>query len=350
MIKQLVIRGYVEFLDLKGGDGLSIGNIWRQETFQGNTQKRNYFEGWYFKLIDKSRKTILAIIPGISIGESRLDAHAFIQIIDAVTGKTEYHRFAFTEFKADKDKFNIQIGCNQFSDHGIELNLSNENSRILGKLCFDQIEKYPQSFFNPGIMGPFSFIPIMECYHAVVNISHTISGSLSINEFPIDMTGGEGYIEKDWGRSFPQSWIWLQANHFEHPGTSFMFSVARIPWLGRSFTGLISFLKTDQGFYKFATYNGGKIQHIKMDGDTLEVSLKNAAYNLEFTANYTKGGILKAPKNGMMHREIEESITAYVTLHLADRKGNKIFQGSSQWVGMEIAGCLDEIIPRLKGE
>lgn len=75
-----------------------------------------------------------------------------------------------------------------------------------------------------------------------------------------------------------------------------MFSVARIPWLGRSFTGLISFLKTDQGFYKFATYNGGKINHIKVDGDTMEVSLKSSAYILVFTANYTKGGILKAPK------------------------------------------------------
>lgn len=130
MFDCLVIRGYVQFPDLEGGDGLPIGKIWRQETFQGNKQKRNYFEGWYFKLIDKSRKTILAIIPGISIGESRLDAHAFIQIIDAVTGKTEYYRFAFDEFKADKDKFNIQIGCNHFSDKGIDINLSNQNSRI----------------------------------------------------------------------------------------------------------------------------------------------------------------------------------------------------------------------------
>ena len=323
---------------------MSIGKVWRQETFQGGQQQRNYFEGWYFKLIDKSRTTVLAIIPGISIGESRLDAHAFIQVINAVTGKTEYYRFAFEEFKADKDKFNIQIGCNHFSDQGIELNLSNQNSKIIARLSFDKIEKYPQSFFNPGIMGPFSFVPGMECYHAVVNISHMISGNLSLNEIPLDMTGGEGYIEKDWGRSFPQSWIWLQANHFENPATSFMFSVARIPWLGRSFTGLISFLKTDQGFYKFATYNGGKIKHLKIEGDTLEVSLVSFAYNLEFTANYTKGGILKAPKNGLMHREIEESITAEVTLHLSDRKGNIILQGSSQWVGMEIAGCLDDLI------
>lgn len=325
---------------------MTIGKIWRQDTFQGNRSKKNYFEGWYFKLIDKSRKTIFAIIPGISIGESLADAHAFIQIIDAVKGKTEYYRFAFEEFKTDKNKFDIHIGCNHFSDKVIDINLSNENSRIFGRLCFDNIEKYPKSFFNPGIMGPFSFVPFMECYHGVVNISHTINGILNLDKIQIDMTGGEGYIEKDWGRSFPQSWIWLQANHFEDPGISFMFSVARIPWLGRSFTGLISFLRTDHGFYKFATYNGGKIQHIKIDGDTMEVSLKSPEYLLAFTAKQTKGGILKAPKNGLMLREIEESITAEVALKLSDRKGNEIIQSSSKWVGMEISGTLDDIISR----
>lgn len=50
-----------------------------------------------------------------------------------------------------------------------------------------------------------------------------------------------------------------------------------------------------------------------------------------------------------MRREIEESITAEVVLNLSDCKGNKIFQGTSKWVGMEIAGCLDDIISRPVG-
>lgn len=318
---------------------MAIGRIWRPETFQGIHQKKNYFEGWYFKLIDQPRKTVFAVIPGIAIGRNRQDAHAFIQVINAVTGHTEYYRFALDAFSADDHRFDVSIGENRFFDGGIEINLQNATTRISGSLLFERVERFPKSFFSPGIMGPFSFIPGMECYHGIVNMSHAIVGSLLINEELIDMTGGEGYIEKDWGRSFPQSWIWMQANHFEERGASFLFSVAHIPWLGRSFTGLISFLKTKAGFYRIATYNGGTVRHLSLKGDTIEACLKSPAHTLEFTATYAQGGILKAPKNGMMHREIEESITARVELRLLDRRGNTIFEGSSNRVGMELSNA-----------
>jgi hypothetical protein len=323
---------------------MSIGSIWRPETFQGRSRKKRYFEGWYFKLIDQQRKTVLAIIPGISIGESLADAHAFIQVIDAVKGKTEYYRFAFEEFHADKQKLLVTIGENTFSDSGMKLNLRNENTTLSGELRFTNIDPYPKSFFRPGIMGPFSFVPGMECYHGVVNIRHTINGSLNRNGTQIDMSGGEGYLEKDWGRSFPKAWIWVQANHFEEAGASFLFSVARIPWLGKSFTGLIAFLRTKNGFETFATYNGGKIRSIQLEGNLLEVTLTNAKHVLHFSTNYSGGGILKAPKNGLMSREIEESITATTTLQLLDHSGKLLFQGTSQWTGIEIAGGLDEIL------
>jgi tocopherol cyclase len=38
----------------------------------------------------------------------------------------------------------------------------------------------------------------------------------------VDFSGGSGYIEKDWGRSFPRAWIWAQSNTFTQPGTSFL--------------------------------------------------------------------------------------------------------------------------------
>lgn len=323
---------------------MPLGRLWKPETFQGRKKKKDYFEGWYFKLIDKPAKTVLAAIPGIAIGENGEDAHSFIQIIDAVTGYTEYFRFGFDEFKAEKGRFNVRIADNCFSDKSMKINLENENFRISGDLEFKNIRKLPKSIINPGIMGPFSFIPTMECYHGIVNISHTIDGVLDINGVPTDISGGEGYIEKDWGRSFPSSWIWMQGNHFENFRASFMFSLARIPWMGKSFTGLISFLYTDTKFYRFATYNGGKILESEIDGNNLYVKMKNMSYILEFRAKYSKGGILKAPKNGMMTRLIEESITAEVKVKLSDRKGNVLFDEKSDRVGMEISGTLDEIL------
>ena len=323
---------------------MGIGKIWRPETFQGRNRKKRYFEGWYFKLIDQRRETVLAIIPGISIGESLADAHAFIQVIDAVRGKTEYYRFAFQDFHADEREFFVKIGENTFSNHGIKVDLYNESTSLSGELHFTDIDAYPKSFFHPGIMGPFSFVPGMECYHGVVNIRHTIHGTLNHNGVQIDMTQGEGYLEKDWGRSFPKAWVWVQANHFEESGASFLFSVARIPWLGKSFTGLIAFLRTSQGFLTFATYNGGKIRSMQRNRDEIDVTLTNANHVLRFSTSVPGGGILKAPKNGLMSREIEESITATTMLQLFRKNGELLFEGTSQWSGIEIAGGLDEIL------
>ena len=318
--------------------------VWHQEAFQGTHRKKGYFEGWYLKLIDEPRTTVFALIPGVSIGRTKEESHAFIQLINAVTGKTEYFRFPYDAFSADQKKFDVSIAGNHFWDGGVEVDLHNETTSLKASLRFENIEKYPTSFLHPGIMGPFSFVPGMECYHGIVNIRHTICGSVVYNGAEMDMTGGEGYIEKDWGRSFPRSWIWLQANHFDAQNASFMFSIARIPWLGTTFTGLICFLRTDDGFYRFATYNGGTVTRVHTDGDRIEVSLKNAKHALSFTAYYQKGGILKAPKNGMMLREIEESITAEVEVTLGDHRGNVLFRDCSNRVGMELAGRLEEII------
>ena len=53
--------------------------LFNPEIFQGKYKKRNYFEGWYYKLFDSTFMHPLIIIPGISMNQS--DSHSFIQII-----------------------------------------------------------------------------------------------------------------------------------------------------------------------------------------------------------------------------------------------------------------------------
>ena len=50
------------------------------------------------------------------------------------------------------------------------------------------------------------------------------------------------------------------------------------------------------------------------------------------------GGRLRAPVDGLMDREIVESITAEVWLRLSDRHGEILFESVSSEAGMEI--CL----------
>ena len=82
-------------------------------------------------------------------------------------------------------------------------------------------------------------------------LNHSLSGILNVNGTLLNFENGKGYIEKDWGTSFPEAWIWMQSNNFSTSDTSFSFSVAKIPWLGKFFIGFISFLYYNKRVFPF---------------------------------------------------------------------------------------------------
>ena len=314
-----------------------IKKIFNPEIFQGKHKKTNYFEGWYYKIIDSEMDNVYAVIPGVSLDEKTNDTHAFIQVLDAHSTEVNYFRFDISEFRFNEKKFEVWIGENHFTDSEIKLNLEGEELQIKGELAFHNLVKYPKKILSPGIMGPFTFIPTMECYHGIVNIHHEITGQLIISGDEIDFDQGYGYIEKDWGRSFPESWIWLQSNHFHEEDVSVMFSLAKIPWLGKSFTGLISFLRIKERIYLFATYSRAKVSKLEKSDNHLSIVLQDKNYTMELEVENSPGGVLKAPKNGLMSREISESIKAVVQVKLTDKTGHIIFQGQGINTGFEVS-------------
>ena len=58
---------------------------------------------------------------------------------------------------------------------------------------------------------------------------------------------------------------------------------------------------------------------------------------LTFTAEMSGGGKLRAPVDGLMDREIIESIGARVEIRLTDKRGRLIYEGVSGEAGMEIS-------------
>ena len=90
-------------------------------------------------------------------------------------------------------------------------------------------------------------------------MKNKINGSINLNGKEFIFKDGYGYIEKDWGCSFPKSYIWCQGNSFSKRDASFMISIADIPFKLFNFRGLICSLIIDNYEYRFATYNNCKI-------------------------------------------------------------------------------------------
>jgi len=316
--------------------------LYKPEVFQGNLRKKHYFEGWYFKNVTHDLIHTFSFIPGVSL--VRNDPHAFIQIISANHGITDYIRYPLDKFKWDKRRLFLQIGSSTFTDKGMTLSLGNERINLSGQIDFNNIIKYPGSIFSPGIMGWYSFVPFMECNHEIVSVNHDLHGKLTVNGSLIDFDNGKGYIEKDWGVSFPEAWIWMQSNNFMEQSTSFTFSIAKIPWLGRYFIGFIAFLYFNKKFYLFSTYNKSIISEINQNRKTVDVTLKNKKYILKVRVNKNSFGDLVAPVSGEMSRSIKESIDSEIHLRLSDINNNLEYEGTGKNVGLEI---IDKIFDYL---
>ena len=250
-------------------------------------RKKDYFKGWYFKCSSKN-KTI-AFIPAFHSRNNKETAS--LQII---TDESSYNlSFPFLEYS--EDPLYIRIGNNIFSENGIRLNIESDKLIVKGNLHF--------GMFSPigyDIMGPFKYIPFMQCRHSVYSMRHQVGGNLSINNQHINFQSGTGYMEGDCGTSFPSRYIWTQC--FFGNG-SLMLSAADIPMLGFNFTGIIGVIFLSGKEYRIATYLGAKISEI----DSSSITVVQGSYKLNAKLIKTNAHSLAAPNNGKMNRIIHES-------------------------------------------
>ncbi|MEI6140258.1 MAG: tocopherol cyclase family protein [Mariniphaga sp.] len=319
--------------------GYGLRKVSHPEIFQGNQKRKKYFEGWYFKMVSKDGSFILSVIPGISLSGDGKEQHAFIQIIDGKTAKTDYYPFPIGEFSFSKKRFAIKIGQNYFSKDKIILNIQTDSSFVSGEIRMsEQVALSSPKIVNPGIMGWYRFVPFMQCYHGVVSLTHSLDGNLVKDGKQYNFNNGRGYIEKDWGSSMPSAWIWIQSNNFNKVNSSFMLSIANVPWLGKPFTGFLGFFLCDSTLYRFATYTHAKLHLEETGTDTTKITVKDRKNTYSIVAVRNNSGLLRAPVKGSMDRRIAESIDAKLHLTVSDRKGNIIFDDSTSIAGFEKVG------------
>lgn len=313
--------------------------LWDPNRYHGWGRRRNYFEGWYFKIVDPTGRYAFAIIPGISLG---IDGrhHSFIQLLDGKKCRAFYHDFPVEAFLPAPTHFEIGIGGNRFSDSRLELALP----ELRGTLRLKGITPWPRMLGAPGIMGWYSFVPFMECYHGVVSLNHHLEGKLEVYGQEVDFTGGKGYTEKDWGRSFPSSWIWLQSNHFggDQP-VSLVASVANIPWIGSHFVGYIAGFLFGGRLYRFATYTGASMRAALGEQEVF-LAFRDSRRRLEIVAHKKGGGgQLVSPLSGNMTGKVNESLQATIEVKLFEGE-RLLFSGIGLHAGLEVAGPAEELL------
>lgn len=252
----------------------------------------NYFEGWYFKH-QKEDKTI-CFIPG------RSKDSAFVQVITSDFSKV--FEFPLDRYKLCEQVTQIRVGDNLFCPQGCIIQLSDDDMTIRGRLSYGRITP-----LKTDIMGIFKYVPGMECRHGVVSMDHNVTGTVEIDGSKIDLTGGKGYIESDRGISFPKWYLWCQCNSFDTK-TAIMIAVAKVPFLGLSFTGTLASVFYHGKEYRFATYLGARVIECGSRG----VVIKQGRWKLEALFDSSEGYKLSAPTYGEMTRIVREQVNVHI--------------------------------------
>jgi len=306
----------------------------KPELYHGTNKSRPYFEGWYFKLSSPEDDFSLAVIPGVSVGQDEKDDHSFIQVL--FRNESHYVKFPRDKFKCKKDEFKLKVGQNSFSIDRLIVDITDNEFHISAELNFSNHIQLETNLYSPSIMGPFSYLPGMQCNHGVLSLDCKVSGVVNINGRSYNIKGYNGYIEKDWGSEFPKSWLWLQCNgpYGDSGRFSMMCSIASIPIGLIKFKGLIAYVYIDGKQILFSTYNFSKIKKIIKRDKGVEVILKKSGYELHIKAAASDDSVLKAPEAGEMKREILESIKANIDIVLY-QFGKEIFSSSYSCGGLE---------------
>ncbi len=288
--------------------------------FHGTRKNRSYFEGWYFK--HQNQGHTVAFIPGINYDENGIKS-AFVQVItDDISCSIS---FPFSSFRICPHGIAIRVGNQIFSDRMIQVNLNTPEIRCQGTIKYGPLTP-PKS----NVMGPFRFVPFMECNHGVISMKHSLKGSLTLNGTKIDFSGGTGYIEKDWGTSFPKSYLWAQCNRFSEPSCSIMVSIANIPFAGFCFQGCIGIINFQGKEYRLATYNGVRV--VRCDETGFLLVQRSCVLEAELFINSPQ--VLLAPKSGAMTRTIRENAACRARFRFY-RDGMLLFDLQSGEAGVE---------------
>ena len=246
----------------------------------------SYFCGWYFRC--QSDQQTLAVIP--SVHKPKPSKYCTLQLI---TDTQAFHvPFPFSAFQ--KKDGQITLGGNRFGKDGVCLGIHTPDLHVTGSVRFGA--------FTPiqyDIMGPFRYVPFLQCRHSIFSMRHSVDGTLWVNGTPYVFRDAVGYMEGDRGYSFPTSYVWTQCSF---SNGALMLSVADIPLGCFHFTGVIGVVLLHGKEYRLATYLGAKAVKRKPE----EIVVRQGSLLLTVRPHGSGGHPLRAPIRGAMTRTIHE--------------------------------------------
>jgi len=293
-------------------------------------KKKESFEGWFVKIDDQVNDLMISVIWGYSTHDAT--KHAFIQFTSSIDHQTSYIRYPMEELKWQVKPFVLQIGKNQLSEKGMILDFENNGVPVKGEFEFGEFNPIKTSFLKPNIMGWLTYFP-NECNHSIISMHHHVNGNLKIGEANWTFKDAHGYLEKDWGTSFPKEYVWAHANGWAD--SSFVFSNATVPVLGKFAKGFFLVLQHQGKEYRFSSIEGARMLKFEVTHDAFKAKVKKGKYIVTIEAKQNNPVALASPIKGEMSEHIKESLDGTIEI-VMKLEGKEIIRLSSNRASIDV--------------
>lgn len=303
-----------------------------------NGLNKNSFENWYFKLVDEEKEITLGIL--VEMNTTKKGKEALIQVMGNTINDEVCIYYPVESVKTGEEE--IQIGDNVLGLNQIILNIEKEDFGLKGELALNHHKRLKQSLWIPGLMGPYKYLPFLESYHEVISLQHTLTGSLWLNNKQIIFNEGKGYIEKDWGKSMPNVWLWAQCSHFKRKDVALMVGVARLPIFFDYYTCFAIPIYYKDQVEIFSNYNGGHLSKLYRYKGYVHIIITQKSKILDIKIYGSDEKSCMASKSSHKIRDVYACDAAKIELSITEN-GQIIFEEIGTLCELEMGGNTSKL-------
>lgn len=294
---------------------------------RGKFGRHKYFEGWFQKVYSVEHNASFIVIYGYAT-QNAPDKFGFIQIY---IPRQDPHILYFNkdEISCDPKNHSVRMGDNLLTTE--LMNISSDDV----SLKLNMKNNHPIPTFKNS-MGYAYYVPTLPCYHSVMNEFHHVSGEIQTTHQHFLLEHESGYMEKNWGTSFPNRYCWLQAIDPNDSKTSLMFSQAEIQWIGRTFIRHVGHLRFNGQQIDLRSIRNCTITNSTYDEHNHLIRISGKKFMMEIHISFQDRVIFKGPANGNMSRDIIHHTDARidVQLNLHGTKRSLQLVGNYEHIGL----------------
>jgi|GEM_PF-444271 len=291
-------------------------SIYKPSSLQGSFDRKKYFEGWFHKIYSEKYKASFILIYGYTTGNST-KKFGFIQV-HIPNQKVLIMYFDKNEVFCDPNRHVVRMG-----EHILTTNKIDINTKEIGiQLHLTNNQSIP-TFKNS--MGYSYVIPNLTCYHAILNKSHLVSGEIRTANTSFALDQDMGYLEKNWGTSFPENYIWLHAVDPADAKVNLLFSQAEIKWMGSTFFRHLGYLNFENEYIDLRLLKNSIVSSSFVSSEKQVIHISSKLIELEISIVLGEQVLFKGPEDGALRRDIIHYTDALIEVKLKQNAGIRLF-------------------------